>query len=178
DRFTPVGQFDEFKHAIDPRAALAPGHAIDKPMKFEVFPGGQTVIQACILEHDANIAPDRARAAQHVHAIQHNLALVGTNQRADDVHEGCLARAIGAEKRHARTLRHAQIHILKDGLPAIGMAEIGDIDAILIYAGQRYFLHIPYETELFTRGIESWRASSKAYPAGTRLAKRHPWRLR
>ena len=55
----PFREFDELEHLLDPAPPLRRRDAIDEPVEIEVLVQGQAIVEARLLEDDAEAAPAR-----------------------------------------------------------------------------------------------------------------------
>ena len=74
-------------------------HAVDEAVQVEVLAHRQPVVEARLLEDDAELLPRLERLAHHVEAADPRRAAVRRGDGAEDVHQRRLARAVRAEQR-------------------------------------------------------------------------------
>ena len=77
-------------------------------MKIEVFLDRQAVVQARLLEHDADILPRLQGPRDHIDAVDGGAAAVRPQDGAEDVKERRLAGPVGAKEREQLAGREPQ----------------------------------------------------------------------
>jgi hypothetical protein len=124
----PFRELDEVEHRLDPAAALRRRDAIDQPVEIEVLVQGQAIVEARLLEHDAEAAPGRQRILHHVDAVDAGAAAVGPQDGAEDMSQGGLAGAIGPEQREQFVAAHLEADVVQRQGPAEPLAHSLDRD--------------------------------------------------
>jgi hypothetical protein len=122
----PVRELDERQQLVD--AALAPrrGHAINEAVEIEVLEHGEPVVEARLLEHDAEIAPRLPRMGDDVDAIDGGAAAIGLEDRAQDVEERRLAGAVGTEEREQFVRLHREADGIERERAAVALGHAAD----------------------------------------------------
>src|SRR5271167_2615046 len=80
-------------------------------MRREVFADGQLAVETRMLKHDAELPPHRARFAGEIVAEQPRASRLNRRQRREQLEEGSLAAAVGAEKAEDFAARDRKTHV-------------------------------------------------------------------
>ena len=124
----PVGEFDQRQQFVD--AAFAPRrrHAIDEAVEIEILVDGQPVVEARLLEHDAETLPRLQRAGDHVDAVDAGAAAVRPEDGAQDVQQRGLAGAVGAKQREQLVRRDRKADRIERERAAVALGHAADLD--------------------------------------------------
>src|SRR6185312_4885577 len=95
----PVPQLDQMQHLLHARPPDRPRHAIDETVEFEILPKRQPVVEARLLEHDAQMLAGAQGIFPHLDAGDARAAAILLEEGAENMQQRALAGAIGPEQR-------------------------------------------------------------------------------
>ncbi len=96
---TPVPQLEQGEQRLDTFGAGTAGNVIEHPVQVHVLVGGQFVVEAGILKHDAEPAANIEGPDCRVEAVDRDRTTCGAKERRQHLDGGRLARSVGAEER-------------------------------------------------------------------------------
>ena len=103
-----VGDPDELEELGDAVAKLPSAHALHAPLEHEILAAGAVLVDARVLRHVADRAPDGAGLAADVVARDLRPAGVHPAQRGEDADGRRLARAVRTEQAEDLALAHGE----------------------------------------------------------------------
>ncbi len=114
----PVGELDQRQHLVDALAPQCCRHAIDEAVEVQVLVEGEPVVEARLLEHDANVAAAFHRILDDIDAVD----AAPSRCPAAGWCRGCAARSFCRRRwdRAARTARPAAPRSSHCRAPACG----------------------------------------------------------
>ncbi len=117
----------ETRHQVgDPSMALGGGHAVQSAEEVQVLRRQQVGVQRAVLRAQTHPRTRRCPEPGERLAHQPNLARIGLQQLADDVQNGGLAAAIGAEQAHDFTACDLQAEAVQHLAAAEALVEAID----------------------------------------------------
>src|SRR5262249_32773809 len=96
--------------------------------EIQVLVEREPVVEARLLEHDAEVAAAFNRILDDVDAVDQRLAAVRPQDGAEDVQQRRLAGTIGPEQRKQLARRHLEAHIVERKRAAIALAHAFDLN--------------------------------------------------
>ena len=107
-------------------AGLAPAQVVQPPDELQVLPAGELFLDGRRLSGQADRAAYRTRLPDDVIALDQGPAAIREQQRGQDPHGGCLARAVRAEYAEHGPARHRQVDTAKRVYLAEGLGQALD----------------------------------------------------
>src|SRR5687767_11333368 len=96
----------------------------------EVFAGGELLIEARRLEHNADERPHRRLLGGNVAAEDADGADRRANDRGKDAEEGGLAAAVGSEQAEYLSPGDVQRKVVQRDALAVGMGQVFDVNGV------------------------------------------------
>ena len=105
------------------RSRAGARHAVQVGVEQQVGHHRQVQVERALLEHHAQPGQRAAGVAAHVVAQHLDAALVGREQAGEQLQQGGLARAVGAEQREHFAGLQAHTHALERGFAGVGLVQ-------------------------------------------------------
>jgi hypothetical protein len=120
----------ELEHRLDPAAPLRRRDAIDEPVEIEVLVKRQTIVEARLLEHDAEVCARPASGFLNTSMpLMRRCRCRAAGWCREYVPQGGLARAIGAEQREQLARRTSKLTLSSASVRPIALAHAFDLTA-------------------------------------------------
>ena len=126
----PVGELDEVQHLLDAVAPQLARHAEDEAMQLEVLAHRQAVVEARLLEDDAEPPAGGERLSRDIGTADQRDAAVGRQDGAEDVHQRRLAGAVGSEQREQLLLADREADLVERQRPPVALGDGIDADGL------------------------------------------------
>src|SRR5579883_297894 len=130
----PVPKLEQAQQTFHAFFANLAWNFVKDTVQIEIFPGGQLVIEAGILENDAEPFACFGVFDRGIEAIQLHRAARGLQQRGQHFDGGCLSGAVGTQERKDLALAYIERNIVDGGEVAVFFDKVPHLDhpAILL----------------------------------------------
>jgi hypothetical protein len=120
-----VGKVEAFQQRVDGAASPVAAQVQQVGHQVQVLLAGQQVVDGGELAGDADGGTDGVGFGGDVAPCDADLAGVGFDQGGQDLHDGGLAGAVGAQQGEHGALGDGEVDAVQDRMRAVGLAQTG-----------------------------------------------------